>query len=94
MAEQLLDLEEKGWQALSSSDPVSFCETWLAEDPLVVVPGMVLDRATFLQALAHEVPWATHTIEDARTIQLTDQSAALVYRVTAQRDGQAALLAS
>jgi Domain of unknown function (DUF4440) len=88
MTNPLLELEEQGWQALSSPDPVKFCEEWLADEALMIVPGMVIDRATFLQALAHEQPWANHRIEEPRTVRLTDESAALVYRVTAQRDGQ------
>jgi hypothetical protein len=88
MTDLLLELEEQGWQALSSPDPVQFCEEWLADDALMIVPGMVIDRATFLRALAHETPWASHEIEEPQTVQLTDDSAALVYRVTAQRDGQ------
>jgi Domain of unknown function (DUF4440) len=88
MTDRLLQLEEEGWRALSSSDPVSFCQEWLADDALIIVPGMVINRATFLQALAHEEPWASHRIEEPQTVQLTDDSAALVYRVTAQRNGQ------
>ena len=88
MTDDLLEVEELGWQALSSPDPVTFCEGWLADDALVIVSGMVIDRATFLQALAHEQPWASHQIMTQRTVQLGDDSAALVYRVTARRDGQ------
>ena len=90
MNDHLLDLEERGWRALSSPDPVAFCEEWLADDALIVVPGMVIDRETFLRALAHEEPWARHQIDEARTIELTDQSAGLLYRVIAQREGQPA----
>ena len=56
----------------------------------MIVPGMVVDRSTFLHALAREQPWAAHRIEEPRTVQLTDNSVALVYRVTAMRAGQAA----
>ena len=86
--DDLLDLEERGWQALSSPDPVPFCQEWLADDAVFVVPGMVISRNAFLDAVAHEEPWVDHGIEDPRTIRLTDRSAALVYRVTAQRADQ------
>ena len=88
MTDDLLELEELGWQALSSPDPVTFCKGWLADDALVIVPGMVIERATFLQALAHEQPWASRQIEEPRTVRLADDSAALVYPVTARRGGQ------
>jgi hypothetical protein len=88
MHDRLLELEEQGWKALSSPDPVAFCEEWLADDAVMIVPGMVIDRATFLHAVADEEPWASHQIEDPRAIQLTDDAAALVYRVMARRVGQ------
>jgi hypothetical protein len=76
MTDHLLELEERGWQALSSPDPVSFCEEWLADDAVLIVPGMVIDRATFLKALSTEQPWADHHIEEPKAVQLTDESAA------------------
>jgi hypothetical protein len=88
MHDRLLELEEQGWQALSSPDPVTFCEKWLADDAVMIVPGMVIDRATFLHAVGDEEPWASHHIEDSRAVQVTDEAAALVYRVTARREGQ------
>lgn len=88
MIDRLLELEEQGWEALSSAEPVQFCDEWLADEAAMVVPGMVIDRATFLEAVAHEQPWASHRIEEPRVVQLTHDSAALVYRVNAQRDGQ------
>ena len=64
----LLDLEERGWQALSSDNPTSFCEQWLADDALLVVPGRIIDRDQFLAALSSEQPWTAHDIDDARTM--------------------------
>ena len=88
MNDTLLEIEERGWQALSSKENQDFCQQWLAEDALMVVPGMIIDRDTFLQALPSEQPWASHRIDDARTVQFTDECAALLYRVTARRNGQ------
>ncbi|MBO0831020.1 MAG: nuclear transport factor 2 family protein [Actinobacteria bacterium] len=84
----LLELEERGWQALSGPSPEAFCEQWLADDAVMIVPGMMIDRATFLQAVAHEQPWTSHTIRNAKVVQLTVDSAALIYGVTARRQGQ------
>jgi hypothetical protein len=88
VTDHLLDLEERGWQALSSVESVEFCDEWLADDAVIVVPGKVIYRATFIEAVAHEQPWARHRIEEARVIQLSDDSAALIYRVWALRNGQ------
>ena len=40
MLDALIELEERGWQALSSAD-VGFCEERLDEGAVLVVPGMV-----------------------------------------------------
>ena len=86
--DRLLELEEQGWRALSSSDPVAFCIEWLADDALMVVPGSVIDRGAFLEAVAHAEPWKTHHIDDPQTLRISADSAALVYRVRAQRENQ------
>ncbi|MBM3675932.1 MAG: nuclear transport factor 2 family protein [Actinobacteria bacterium] len=86
MNAHLLGIEERGWEALSSPDPRAFCEQWLADDAVIVVPGAVIDRATFLAALTHERPWTWHRIEDPRTVELTEGAAVLMYRVVAQRE--------
>jgi hypothetical protein len=91
--DSLLDLEERGWQAMSSTSPTDFFEEWLADDVLMVVPGMVIDRDTFLAAVRGEPPWKTHLITEPRVITFTDECAALLYQVTAQRDGQAPYVA-
>ena len=44
MTDRLLELEEQGWRALSSAEPVEFCDEWLADEAVMVVPGMVIDR--------------------------------------------------
>jgi hypothetical protein len=51
MIDRLLKLEEQGWAALSSAEPVQFCDEWLADEAAMVVPGMVIDRATSLEAV-------------------------------------------
>lgn len=81
-------LEERGWQALSSHDPIPFCQDWLADDALLVVPGMILTKDAFLASLTHEPPWAAHDTEDARTVQFSLDCAALVYKVRARRADQ------
>jgi hypothetical protein len=85
---ELLELEEQGWRALASGQASEFYRTHLADDALMVVPGMVLDGQTFLQGADSGEPWATFEIEDPRVVGLTENSAVVVYRVTAQRAGQ------
>ena len=81
MLDALIELEERGWQALSCAD-VGFCEEWLDEGAVLVVPGMVIDRATFLAAIPQEQPWSSHRIDDARVLLFTPECAAVLYTVT------------
>ncbi len=89
----LLELEERGWQALSSDAGRAFYAEHLAADAALIVPGMVLDKETWLDALRSPRPWAEHRLEDARLVTLTADCATLVYRATARRMGEAAYTA-
>jgi hypothetical protein len=89
----LLELEEYGWQAMSSTGDADFLEQWLADDALMVVPGMIIDRITFLTALASEPPWQSHQIENPQIRKFAEDCAAVLYQVTAQRESQAPYIA-
>ena len=67
-----------------------FYRDLLADDAVLVVPGMVVERSVFLDAMAGEQPWARHEIDEARVVELSTngESAALVYHVAARREGQ------
>lgn len=93
VGETLLALEGQGWEALSSDAGAAFYAKHLTDDALLVVPGVVLDKATWLASLASAAPWSSHRIEDARVVGLGAGCAALVYRATAQRQGEAAYVA-
>jgi len=84
---ELLALERDGWQALVDGTAAGFYRDALAADALLVVPGMVLDGATWLASLDGP-QWASFDIADAREIDLADDAAALIYRAHAQRDGE------
>jgi hypothetical protein len=45
---ELLELERKGWEALATGRGAEFYGRVLTDDAIVVVPGMVLDRAQSL----------------------------------------------
>ena len=91
---ELLELEERGWQALSEPSPEGFLEEWLADDAVIIAPGMVIDRATFLQAVVDEQPWSAHEIRDPKVVHLSIDSAALVYQVAARREGHPEFVAT
>lgn len=92
MNERLLALEEEAWQALCAGRGAEYFTRCLTDDALLVVPGMVIDKPTFLSAVAKEEPWASYRIEEPRVVQLSDASAVLLYRVRATRAGQPELV--
>ena len=86
--DSLLELEEAGWQALSTNEGAAFYGDVMAEDAVLVVPGFVTDGATFVASLPGTTPWARHRIEDPRIVELGDDCAAVVYHVCAKREGE------
>jgi hypothetical protein len=89
-ANDLVTLEESGWQALSSGGPVAreFYDGVLDDDVVMLLPGGMRldDRALMLDAMAGQ-PWASHTLEDLHVLAVTDDVAVVTYGVVAQREG-------
>lgn len=88
MAHELEHLERRGWGALSGDDGAAFYEDLMADDGLMVFPGLVLDKQHTVRAIAAEAPWTSFELADLRVIEGTPESAIVSYRATAQRDGE------
>ena len=88
--QDLIDLEEQGWLALSSGGEASknFYSSVLRDNAVMLFPGgMLIDgKEKILKSLAAQ-PWRSFQIEDPRVISLSESAGVLVYRVTAQREG-------
>lgn len=88
--QDLINLEEQGWQALSTGIEASkkFYSSTLRDDAIMLFPGGMLieGKEKILQSLAVQ-PWKSFQIEEPRVILLSESAEALVYRVTAQREG-------
>ena len=50
MTDELEELEHEGWRALSGPDGVAFYRDVMADDGVMVFPGMVMDKARALEA--------------------------------------------
>lgn len=86
VTEELVALERRAWSALTSEeDAAEFYERVLSHDMVMVLPGMVLDRAEALESWMGSVPWRDFEIEDARVVSLDRNAALLTYRATARR---------
>ncbi|MEV4900327.1 nuclear transport factor 2 family protein [Citricoccus sp. NPDC055426] len=87
---ELLPLERSGWDALCANRGGRFYGDLMTEHALMVlVNGMVLDRTTVAASLDESPAWSWYRLDDARVVPTGADSAALVYRATAMRDGGA-----
>lgn len=88
--QDLINLEEQGWQALSTGVKASkkFYSSVLRDDAVMLFPGgMIIEgKEKILQSLAAQ-PWKSFQIEEPRVISVSERAEVLVYRVTAQREG-------
>jgi Domain of unknown function (DUF4440) len=89
LKDELLDLERRGWEALSTQTGAGFYGGLMtAEAAMVLSNGQVMSRDEVVDALAQAPPWASFELMDARVVPIGDGSAALVYRATARRDAE------
>ena len=88
--QELIELEEQGWQALASEGDAAqtFYDAVLHDDAVMLFPGgMRLEgKQRILESLAAQ-PWKTYQIESPQTLSLSDKAALLAYKVSAQREG-------
>jgi uncharacterized protein (TIGR02246 family) len=86
--EQLWDLEQAGWEALSGGDPRAFYERTLTDDAVMIVPGQVLDTLSALRSWDRAAPWQNYELAEECVRQLAPDVVALTYRATARRSDQ------
>ena len=88
--EELVDLEQQGWIALSTEGGTGreFYGSVLREDAVMLFPGgrRIDGREPILESIGTQ-PWEAFRIENPQVVVLTPSSATVVYRVTAQRKG-------
>ena len=94
--QDLIELEEQGWLALSSEGEAckKFYSSVLCDDAIMLFPGgMLIDgKEKILESCAAQ-PWKSFQIEEPQVISLSENAGVLVYRVTAQREGSAPYVA-
>jgi hypothetical protein len=93
LAEELLALERRGWEALCSDAGADYYRAHLADGALIAFPFGVMDRAEALAAMERAAPWSDFEITDPRVVSLGADAAVLVYAVTAHRPDQEPLAA-
>jgi uncharacterized protein (TIGR02246 family) len=85
---EIEQVERRGWDALSSADGAAFYEDLMADDGVMVFPGMVLDKAATVRAIADAPPWQSFELADLRVIEATPDSGIVSYDATARRGGE------
>lgn len=84
----VLELERRGWEALSSGGEaaVAFYDEVLAPEVLMLLPGglRITDRAEALRSMGG-APWDSYALSDERVAELTGTCAVVSYRAAARR---------
>jgi hypothetical protein len=70
-ASELEALERDGWIALSGPDGVTFYQEVMADEGLMVFPGLVMDKQASLATIRDVAPWLSFQLSDFR-ITVTD----------------------
>lgn len=87
--DELIELEERGWRALSTAGDAGrkFYASVLRDDALMLFAGgmRIAGRQRILESLGAQ-PWKSFQIERPELISLSAEAAVLVYSVTAQRE--------
>ena len=87
LTRELLDLEHRGWQALSEGTGADFYGDLMTDDGVMVLAnGSIADRAAVVQALRGSPPWQRFELDSARTVGAGDGAAVLVYTARAWRE--------
>lgn len=100
MLDELLEIETRGWLALSSvaERAKAFYAAVLTRDAVMLLPGgMILEGKERILDSFDAQAWSTFAIEEPRVVPLGEDAAVLAYRVMAQREGAgvyAALISS
>lgn len=86
---ELTTLERRGWDALCDGTGDEFYGELMTEDGLMVLAnGQVMTRPQVAAALEDAPAWDGYEMESPRLVTTGQDSAALVYRARALRDGQ------
>ena len=91
LRDQLESLERSGWDALCDGTASDLYGRLMTSDGLMVLAnGQAMTRDEVVSALRDAPPWGGYEMADLRLVTTGQDSAALVYRGTALRDGEVA----
>lgn len=88
---ELVALEEQGWQALSSNEGAgtAFYDSVLRDDAMMLFSGgMRLDGKEQILASLAAQPWESFQMSNVKAISLSEDTGAVIYDVAARREGR------
>jgi|tagenome__1003787_1003787.scaffolds.fasta_scaffold20857466_2 hypothetical protein len=88
LAQEPIETERRGWEALCSDDAVTYYRRHLLEDAVMAFPFGLMDREEALSAMEAAQPWSRYDMKEPRVVLLDPDCGVVVYAVTAQREGQ------
>ena len=83
--DELERLEREGWDALSGPGRAAFYEEWMADEGLMVFPGLVMDKKTAVDTIRSVAPWSGYELTDVRVIRSAPDVGLITYRAQAVR---------
>jgi hypothetical protein len=97
MSDELLEtldsIERQGWDALCDGTASDFYGKVMTSDGFMVLAnGAAMTRDQVVSALRNAPPWGGYRMSDVRLVTTGQDSAALVYKGTAERDGEVAFV--
>jgi hypothetical protein len=84
LADELELLERQGWDALSGQNGAAFYEAVMANEGLMVFPGLVMDKPASLDAIRAAGPWLNFELTDVRVARVAE-AGLISYRAVGQR---------
>jgi hypothetical protein len=86
VAEEIVTLEARGWDALTGAHGRGFYANLMAPDGIMVLPGMRLDREAALASIPDGTPsWDRFELTDSAVVELAPDVAVIVYTAAAWR---------
>jgi Domain of unknown function (DUF4440) len=85
LAQELIEAEREGWEALASGRGGEHHRTRLAPNAVMAFPFGVMSRQEAINAMEAAPPWSGFDLVDPQVVELSADSGIVVYRVSAQR---------
>jgi hypothetical protein len=88
LAAEIVEAEGEGSRELSAGQGGQYYRQHLTDDALMAFSFGVLEREQAIVAMESAQPWASFEMTDVRVVELSADSAVVVYRVQARRAGE------